>query len=83
MEEMKKEMEKMKDQIKSLRLFYRVLSICFIVVTISFFDFLFSNSEISFWSVSTVSFNASSCSDVVALEAFVFSKISESILTLV
>lgn len=39
--------------------------------------------QVSFWSVSTVSFNASSCSDVVALEAFVFSKISESILTLV
>lgn len=36
MEEMKKEMEKMKDQIKSLRLHYWVLSICFIVVTISF-----------------------------------------------
>ena len=34
MEEMKKEMEKMKDQIKSL-------SICFIVVTISFLIFYF------------------------------------------
>ena len=34
MEEMKKEMEKMKDQIKSLRLHYRILSICFIVTTI-------------------------------------------------
>ena len=31
----------MKDQIKSLRLFYRVLSICFIVVTISFLIFYF------------------------------------------
>lgn len=36
MKEMKKEMEKMKDQIKSLRLHYRVLSICFIVTTIGF-----------------------------------------------
>lgn len=41
MEEMKKEIEKMKDQIKSLRLFYRVFSICFIVVTISFLIFYF------------------------------------------
>lgn len=83
MEEMKKEMEKMKDQIKSLRLFYRVLSICFIVVTISFLIFYFRIQKSLSGSVSTVSFNASSCSDVVALEAFVFSKISESILTLV
>ena len=36
MEEMKKEMDKMKDQIKSLRLSYRVLSFCFMVVTIIF-----------------------------------------------
>ena len=36
MEEMKKEMEKMKDQIKSLRLHYLILSICFIVTTIGF-----------------------------------------------
>lgn len=41
MEEMKREIEKMKDQIKSLRLFYRVLSICFSVVTISFLIFYF------------------------------------------
>ena len=41
MEEMKKEIEKMNDQIKSLRLFYRVFSICFIVVTISFLIFYF------------------------------------------
>ena len=41
MEQMKREIEKMKDQIKSLRLFYRVLSSCFIVVTISFLIFYF------------------------------------------
>ena len=41
MEQMKREIEKMKDQIKSLRLFYRVFSICFIVVTISFLIFYF------------------------------------------
>ena len=34
MEEMKKEVEKMKDQIKSLRLYYLILSICFIMATI-------------------------------------------------
>ena len=36
MGEMKKEMEKMKDQIKSLRLHYLILTICFIVATIGF-----------------------------------------------
>ena len=46
-----------------------------------FSDSLFLDSAISFWIVSTDSFNVSSCSDVVALEAFVLSKISESILT--
>lgn len=44
-----------------------------------FSDSLFLDSAISFWIVSTDSFNVSSCSDVVALEAFVLSKISESI----
>ena len=34
LEEMKKEVEKMKDQIKSLRLYYLILSICFIMATI-------------------------------------------------